>query len=242
MKVDVVVNFYRKFKEWPLVVWGLQRNKDYINHVIVVNDEPWTDATKDALTIVADGLPLVLLDHEHHGFGGHRCINQGMHEVQTDYWCAIDADTFMVPRALEQLCEGASPQVIIYPPVHDIALDTTVDELDKPVIIREGGYAMRTAHREPWSVYRDLLTFEHTESSLALGGRSEFTGYGYIDYDYGCRWALKYGLHNTRTYAPLAYTFPSIARKAPSVDNRHAFMPVLVAYVTKYHPYISVEE
>jgi hypothetical protein len=247
MRVDVVIDFYRKEAMWPLVVWGLQHNTAHINRVIVVNDEPWGE-WKPTL----DDIPLVLLDHEHDGFGSHRCTNQGMREVETEYWAVCNADVIMMPGALEALCELAEPQAIVYPETHHIEEDTDMEELEagptlvelchqiSPYVMKyvrhEGGHARPYYHRQPWSRYRDLFTLEHASSSKELGGRTEWRGYGYIDYDYGCRWAMKYGLDRVKLTGPQAYTFRTAnGGHATDTVNEVGFTATLKQYVDTYY-------
>jgi len=196
MKIDIVIPFYRKYHDIPRTAWGLRQNLANINRVIIVNDELWTSDTKSIACTICYGLPLILLDHPHEGFGAHKCANQGLYMVETEYWSLLDADIVLTPGTIQRELEYAAPNKIVYPHVHDIPQSTSTEELHSPKILRKYGYGGTHPDSKPWLRYRDCHTLEHTESSLALNGRSNFPGYGFIDYDYGCRWALEYGIEN----------------------------------------------
>jgi len=237
VKLDLVIDFYRKFDTWPLVAWGLRRNLSNIHRVIIVNDELWNVESRACVERHMDDIPYLLLDHPHDGFGSHRSTNQGMNAVTTEYWSVLNSDIVLTLGSLAASLEVAAPEVIVYPHVHDIPKTTTSDDLDAPTIIRPYGYAGTLPSCDPWARYRDCHTVEHTASSLALGGRSLFPGYGYIDNDYGCRWALEYGLENIRIGYGVVYDPGECLpheRHVPHPDNTEAFKRTLALYLATF--------
>ena len=218
MHIDIVIDFYRKGAHWPKVAFGLAQNIDHINRVIVVNDEPWTDEGRLLFwrdPIHLDPTKLLLLDHEHEGFGSARCVNEGMRAVETEYWMVLNADVMLGPDSLADTLALAAPRTIIYPFVDDI-----------PVHFEDGFSSPFTG--APWRYYRDFCALEHTASSLVLGGRREFPSWGYSDHDYGCRWALHFGLDKVLHDGGTVYNLGAN-------DARHVVSPETLAlwYETK---------
>ena len=53
MKADVVIDFYRKHLLLPHLFWGLRANEQYINDVIIVNDELWKESDIELLKVIS---------------------------------------------------------------------------------------------------------------------------------------------------------------------------------------------
>jgi hypothetical protein len=194
VKVDVVIDFYRKHAVWPMVAWGLANNKASIGKVIVVNDDLWTHGERNMMrdTLDAD-VPLLLLDHPHDGYGGHRCFNEGVAQVETEHFCGINGDIVLAPGSLATTLECADEGLVIFDWTHDVPRDVTLADFPDPPIERRD---WRIEHPCPYYVYDFRFTYmvAHTASHHAIGGANcTMPDYGLVDYDYGCRWALKHG-------------------------------------------------
>jgi hypothetical protein len=195
MKIDVVIDFYQKWQHWYKVAAGLRQNSAHINRVILVSDNPWSSEEEATLRGEDLDAPLLLRWHDHLGYGGARCTNEGLALVETDYWLALNADVMLLPGVFENILSLMTPQSIVYPIVHDVDGTLSLEALlDHPPILLHDGLEKFTGH--PWRYFRDYCACEHTASSRALGGRAIFPGWGCSDHDYGCRWALTFGLEH----------------------------------------------
>jgi len=138
LKVDVVIDFYRKHALWPMVAWGLRVNHENINRVIVVNDELWTADERECMHSTLGGdIPLVLLDHPRNGYGGHKCFNEGVDAVETPWFCGINADIVLAPGSLAITCAHADEELLIFDWTHDVPRYVTLADFPNPPIERE---------------------------------------------------------------------------------------------------------
>ena len=240
LKVDIVIDFYRKWRHWPRVAWGLRENSAYINRVIVVNDEPWTSETKAQLRAEDVGAPLLLRDHAHNGWGGARCTNEGLHLVETEYWVALNADVVMSPSCLDDTLKLCAPQTIIYPFTDTIPPDTPFSMLDDPYVLKSDSFYDNQdmdvwLQRLPWLPWRDFCVIEHTASSHYLTGRLDLGTHGDVDRIYGCRWALTFGLERILHDGGTAYNLGHFDPRPPESPSMGAcWSQFLAMFFSRY--------
>ena len=129
MKYDVVVAYYRQEHNWPVVAWGLEQNAARINRVLVVNDEPWSEF-KPTL----NGIPVVLLDHPHDGFGLTKSYNQGMREATTDFVLLTQGDEILVQDFFTQCIGALKDKSILYPIVAYTEPDVELADMPPPFV------------------------------------------------------------------------------------------------------------
>jgi hypothetical protein len=207
-KVDIVCCFYRQHALAPFFWWGISENREYINNVIMVNDEPWDDRAIERMqALVPEGVTAVWLDHAHAGKGTHgvaRCFNQGLRLAATEHVFLTSADQILQPGTLADSLEFAAEGRIVMGRVDSIDMGTTLADLPEPTVIRPDMYSVEIpalrAQRGQVMVnsWRNGHTLIHLPSHLAIGGFDErFVewGYGLEDQDYCARWLTAYGEH-----------------------------------------------
>jgi len=244
MQVDVVIDYYRKQKTWPLVRAGLLANIDAIRSVIIVNDEPWTDDNMLESNEETRALLLVrLLDHKHEGFGAHKSIRQGMEAADTEYVLHIDGDVVLAPGSIEANLEYAEPELIVYGTTHDVPHDVTVDMYPDLPIERED-WRLKGGHPKAFPDFRDLHWIMRKKDYFAVGGHDlEYKDYGLVDYDLGCRFMLRFGMEAYMIGPGEAYHIGGKDRpedkigKETSVDNMARFRRVCDDFIRAQHGY-----
>ena len=196
MKIDLVIPLFRQDLLWPFVAQGLAANADAINRVILVNDEPWTAPQQAAFEIIVKSHPafppLLLLDHPHSDFGGHRCIRQGAESVETGWWAHIDGDIVLAPGALAKISSEPERGLMLCGLAHDVeTIPLDLSAAEASIKRRDPREGMTTA---TWDTARDLFIFSHRDDYFAMGGHDlSFPGYGNLDYDVAMRWMMHFG-------------------------------------------------
>src|SRR3990172_4164249 len=117
MKIDIAIGFYRGYDLWPLVLEGLERNRENINQVIVVNDEPWGEPLVSSLPLKTFAFP------EHQGFGVSRVINKGFELAETEYVLHIDDDVLLTPNLIEVLLGSIEPGLLVMPKARGVGME-----------------------------------------------------------------------------------------------------------------------
>jgi GT2 family glycosyltransferase len=178
-KMDVVVTYYRRPHLFHQVVEGLINNREFIQRVIVVNDEPWT-FTNEPRWIRSSCPPVVLLDHEHDGYGVVRSLNQGVAEATTDFVVNVSDDTVLAPQAIENMLPALAPKRLVYGRLDGVPLHKAV----------EAG--------APHRICTAAFYIFDREANNKIGGLDPyFAGtYGWEEFDYCLRWMLEYGIEN----------------------------------------------
>jgi GT2 family glycosyltransferase len=196
MKVDVVISYYRQRDFWPFVAWGLQQNAAHINRVLLVNDEPWD--WEPAL----EGLPLVLLDHAHDGFGMTRSYNQGANAAETERILFSQGDLILTPDFLAKLLPRSYVWSLIYPYVQYIEIPSKLSSRWEPSFLSKDWRSnagvvdeMRQKHRM-FILGKGACFLVERAKYLALGGFDE--GYAPLgpnseDHDFAARWISAHG-------------------------------------------------
>ena len=213
MKVDVVIDFYKALATLPHVVWGLQHNKDYINTLIIVNDDLWDSEEKAKVEelIAPLGVKTLLLDHPRKGFGSHRCTKQGIEAATTEYVAYINSDVVLQPRALQIITEAAKTECIAYGTTHGVQWDIKVEELsDAPIAKRDIRWKDDVFYPEVPDlrhyIGRDTFVCLHRPSYLTIGGHDlKYEGYGFIDYDLAIRWMMHFGIFSVEVFPAISY-------------------------------------
>lgn len=207
MKIDIICCYYRQIQYLPFFAWGIEQNKDEIERVIIVNDEPWDD---DEIVKIMDTLPVpvTLLDHDHAGEGTHgvaRCFNQGLSRATTDYAFLTSFDQILTPGTLLDILDLASPSRMVLGRVDSISSSTKLEDLPDPTIIRKDMYDSHILklRANPGMVcigsWRNGHTLVDVDAHFEIGGFDErFVrwGYGLEDQDYAIRWLLEFGRHS----------------------------------------------
>lgn len=185
MKVDVVINYYRKAKEWPFVLKGLEDNKECINNVIVVNDELWGDGRLSEGDMAGC---IKYLEHPHDGFGVARSVHQGVEAVETEYICNIDADVIMTPGSLKKNLSYVESELLILGTLHDVGEAEELHDIHNPEILRRDWRAI-TPSTEDFRNIREGWWIARKEDYQACGGHDRrMKEYGMIDYVFALRW------------------------------------------------------
>ena len=187
-KVDVVITYYRQAEHWGKVLSGLEANARYINNVIVVNDEPWTETPHNPT-----GIPMKFYDHEHNGFGVCKSYNQGLDLATTEYVFVMPADVLIPPRHIARMLMLATGVCLVGGPVNHVQLHSTLTDLK---LIREDRFAHLASDPDarPWHYIRGANRLIHRQGHWAMGGFDDrFDEFNYEDTDYTARWVTKHG-------------------------------------------------
>ena len=228
MRVDVVIDFYRKHKLWPLVVRGLELNKECINRVIVSCDEH-SHNTEEALASVLGDIPYTYLWHEHNGFGGHRCIYEGMQKATTEYVAHIDADIVLEEGSLAANLDLTEPEYIVYGASHDVAMSVKVDDFPNPPVERKD-WRKQGVDPGVFTSCRDLYWIMRRGDYFAIGGHDlAYPSYGMLDYDLACRWMMEYGAESWCVGPGVGYHVGGCINPGHPIDpvNKRKFGEVL---------------
>ena len=196
MKVDVVIAYFRQEHLWPFVAWGLQRNAAHINRVLLINDEPWT------WTPTLPGIPLVLLDHPHDGFGMTRSYNQGALASETDTVLFIQGDLVLESDFLAKALPRTLHFPLLYTWVFYIEIPATPSDLEQPSRIAldwrgNDGLILELRQKHRMFILGKGASFLVNRAQyLALGGFDEHyapLGPNCEDHDFAARWIMAYG-------------------------------------------------
>jgi len=196
-RVDVVMTFYHKWRDWLLVVRGLEANRDYINRVIVVNDEPWEEKTLE-LCPPPKEIPTLFIGHPHNGWGAARCANEGAEKVDTEFFLHLMLGTDSILESLKIAKDG-------------LLLACLMDDIPESyevIYVSQGGlrikakmFARDTRVENPRTPKpRNLRAghyLAHTETWKSVGGHDLTppldTKRHSLDYSLAARWMLKNG-------------------------------------------------
>lgn len=221
--LDLVVAFYQQFDKWPTCAAGLRANAAQIHRVIVVNDEPWTDEGREQILAELPGIPTLLLDHEHDGFGVARGLNQAMAEVTADYALTLSADILLPPHHLSAMLPHAKPHHMVCGKIHTTRVDLQPGE--EPIVVRKDGLAERRSSRNlghgarQWSVVRGANRLVHAPSWRAIGGMNpRFRTYGYEDWELAVRWMVAFGERSIRFVEPAVYHMDRNVNRLPETE------------------------
>lgn len=181
-RCDVVVAYYRQEKFWPVVSKGLWDNREAIQTVFVVNDEPWGQVPE-----VPEGLHCVFLEHEHEGFGLCKSLNQGLAEVGTQYALIIEGDEVLPEGSVATSLACMRPGMLL------CAGKLYVEPGEgHPFKVLEGDHRDRI-HRgwlksRPWIMCSGGHLMVDTEKARDVSFDEDYTEYGCHDYDFALRW------------------------------------------------------
>lgn len=221
-KVDVVIAYYRQARHWPKVLWGLRRNAHYINKVIIVNDEPWSE--EDYATVTAEDLSIVKLQHPHDGFGVCKSYNQGIKAATTEFVLLTSADVVLPPRLIAQKLLYAQPNTLVAGPCTHVEEDS---DPSSPTVIRKDRFeALRhDADSRPWHYVRGVNRLLHRQAHLDMGGFDErFNEFNYEDYDHTARWCAKYGLQSIQYCDAPVYHLGDPQHEATKAEKSYALL------------------
>ncbi len=200
MKIDIVIDFYKRFDIWPLVAWGLDQNAEHINKLLLVNDARWSLVDIDTLQDMLKEVNIIPLDHERRGITPQRSIRQGAQEVETEYFAHIDSDVVLAPGSLAANLELVEKELIVYGTVPDVSKHTKLDCLDDPTIARPDWRIEKPVIdlQTRFRMCRDSYWIMRQEDYVANDGGHDinFPGYGCVDYDFACRWMMRFGLES----------------------------------------------
>lgn len=196
-KVDITVCFYRQAHRAPFFWWGIEANKEHINRVFVVNDEP------GSLDLGApEGINVTYLSHPHEGHGVGRCYNEGAALSTTDYILFLAFDVILAPGAVRKMLALANPDTMVLAPLDNISEYTTLTSLPHPEVVlsdMEDRLGLWDRHHKQARVFlsaRNGYTLVDRRAHNLLGGFDQEyckLGYGLEDYDYGLRWVDEFG-------------------------------------------------
>jgi GT2 family glycosyltransferase len=209
MTIDVVIAFYRQHLWAPFVAQGLLQNKAEINHVYIVNDEPWGTDVPPAFV----GLPTewaTLLDHEHKGFGLCASLNQGATASQADYLLFCEGDEILPPYALAHNKTGLHKRRLLCAPKAYIAIPSPTALASAtwvPEFLHEPDHRFRTQAEmersgDRWALCSGGHLLVPREAHEIIGGFDEQFEYGLHDYDYAARWMTHFGRIETVVFMP----------------------------------------
>lgn len=205
-KLDVTICYYRSEKLWPYVAWGLKQNQDQIGTVIVSNDEPWGDSSREALRIVAEDakltVPIKYIEHPRTGMRQAQSINDGVRAATSEYVLQIDDDVVLAPGCVREFLSVAESGILLTGRLHDIPRgDFPLTRLGNPEILKQDQRKITTelGHDLVFQV-RDSFLCYNKDDYWSVGGHDESihdgteAGYGFIDYVFAIRWFKKFGL------------------------------------------------
>lgn len=204
--IDVVICFFRSHLLWPRTAYGLACNQDYINSVIISNDEAWDDNEKQAMDIVAKDVglksPLVFVGHERNGMRQAQCINDGVAAATMEDILQIDDDIALAPGCLKTFWDYSANHMMFTGNLPDVGRDDlTLEQLKLgPTILREDRRNFRNLNLlEDIFAVRDSFLFYNKEDYLKVGGHDtayhdgQDHGYGFVDWDFAIRWFKEFG-------------------------------------------------
>lgn len=236
MKIDVVVCYYRQFRFWEAVAWGLIQNKEHISRVIVVNDEPWEDQPARMAGVLP--MPASFLEHKHDGFGLSRSANQGLAAVEGDYALLLEGDEVLPPGSLEATLKGVHPGHLLC--CRKVYINEDWKPGSDPTFL-EGDhrvdYLTRRWSLRPWVFCSGGHLLIHLPTHHEIGGFCEDYQYGLHDYDYAARWAYHVGMDSVLFGGGLIWHLGSgRGRKTPGVEANHRLIQTLAPlYNHRYH-------
>ncbi len=235
LKADVGVVFYQQFDKWPTCAAGLRTNSSRINRVIVCNDEPWTDEGRAQILAELPGIPTLLLDHPHDGFGVARSWNEIFAEVTENYCLTIAADILLPPGHLSAMLTHAAPERMVCGKIHTTALDLQPGQ-DPPILRKDGmsihwGKERIKAGSRQWGVARGANRLVHTPSWHAVGGMNpRFRTYGYEDWELAVRWMMAFGEKSIYFADPAVYHMDRDLRRLPGREATQIMADTLAEF------------
>ena len=237
MKVDIVIDFYKRFDLWPLVAWGLDQNHEQINRIYLVNDGLWDLNEIDALTDRVEKCVVIPLDHERKGIRPQLSIKQGAESVNTEYFCHIDSDIVLKPGSLLENFEHIDKEFIVYGRAHDVSERTPVASLPDPHIERpDWRIQPHNMNGELYKMCRDSYWIAPTQDYLNVGHDTTFPGYGCVDWDFACRWMMKHGQDSWMIGPGESYHVGGATRRHESQETNVAkFLETARKYTAMFH-------
>jgi hypothetical protein len=201
MKVDIVACFYRQKELAPFFFHGIANNKECINSVIIVNDEPWSD---DNQIQIPEGLPpIVLLDHVHEGFGVAKSLNEGIMAATTDYVFTMSFDVILPEHTLEMMAKLTQPDTFVVGSLDHIDPETELDDFPNPDIIVPDWKPSRHDYLKgigrAWKYCHNGHNLWHRKAFMSLGGFDSSActhGRTCEDHEFAVRWQKAFGAYS----------------------------------------------
>ena len=192
-RYDVVIPYWDKLNTLPLVLAGLEANREYIDNVHIVHDGPYDDAVKK-LAHQSNLRTFIWGFAEHSDFGVARCINLGMERAQSPSILVCDADVVIGPDTLRNIQDLAPLQAFSFAGAPSSV--TLQDYPDLPTFIGDPRqrYTATVTRRAPFHLFRGGLFLADRQHFLDLGGwNTSLTSYGLQDTEFAARWLAAYG-------------------------------------------------
>jgi len=186
MAVSVVVAWYHSEKKWPETLKGLEDNEEAIQEIILTCDheEPVTDEVIE--TLEEFGRPYKVLYQPHQGFGIGRIVNRAVIEARGPLILKLDDDITLLPGTISMLQFYARRGLVVRCRLHDMNSRRT----EVPVELAKDGF---------FTLYRGGMMMFYREDFLAMGGMNEeMIERGLNDYEFGVRWARRFGIPGIR--------------------------------------------
>ena len=202
MKIDIAIGFYRGYDLWPLVLEGLERNRENINQVIVVNDEPWGEPLVSSLPLKTFAFP------EHQGFGVSRVINKGFELAETEYVLHIDDDVLLTPNLIEVLLGSIEPGLLVMPNAREVGLEEAkamaTENDTKPIQTRVAKLCNGRTFAPPWFQITGTIYLAKRNEFLECQWNEDMQDYGGQDYEWAIRWFCQgKGIKRTKNIVPV---------------------------------------
>lgn len=195
-KASVVICYYQQAHLWPLVVHGLDANKDQIADIFLINDGPLPAEERQILEAIKPMAPLTILDFpSKSGFNVARCANRGLEAATSDYVLLIEGDETLAPGSLQLTLAHGGANVLVAAPKKYLSKHSTYDN---PQFIGDDHRASfvgspTQTNRPWWFCSGGHLLIPYTRLRF-----DESYQYGCHDYDFAFRWLaaggwLRYG-------------------------------------------------
>jgi hypothetical protein len=130
-----------------------------------------------------------------------KCINTGIRASTTEFVLTIDDDIVLAPACIKTFLKSAESGILLTGRLHDVARHsmTMAQIVGGPVILRNDERLIHAEDPNLWLHVRDSFLFFNVADYWAAGGHDESyqegqeNGYGFLDYDFGMNWVMKFG-------------------------------------------------
>jgi len=243
MKLDVCISWFRKEKWWPHVLHGLVLNKEYINKVIISNDERWGLWRPEAL---GSGLTSQLLEHDNAGWGAGRVLNAAVKHVETPYFLHLDGDMQLTPDALKVSSLYLDDVLLLACRVHNTSEDAHLEAHEEGLVLAasqvhpdQRDFAFRSPLplnlRHGHFIARTDKWLPHDCETFKVDG---VDAYFSMDYVLAAKWMMAYGKDSFAYGGGAAYHLGGIYStpqpEAECDENKCKVRQVLKTYAALY--------
>lgn len=204
MNLGLAIAYYKQKDNLPLVAWGIEQNREFVDHVVICSDDILEVGEMSTFKEKMDelGIECDVLSHRHGGNGVNRCLNKAIDYLRTDLITVLAADVVLPPGCLEELARYAPNMklnTLLSGPC-DTIKPLTLDELAAgQITLREDLTHTRVTSDNlfyslrPWLHTRGVNNTFRRDAFDKVRYDEAYEGRGYKDWDFVLRWARTHG-------------------------------------------------